>query len=108
MDFITLVLKEVLRVAESYQVDSKGMNDDYATLVGKDVVDNIQEMIYRKKLREYRIEDAKNHAEDMDLVISDETAGKLADIYDKRHDCNIAENDLWEQILNDAMLLGRH
>lgn len=106
MDFITLVLKEVLRVAESYQVDAARMNDDYATLVGKDVVDNIQEMIYRKKLREYRIEDAKNHAEDMDLVISDETAGELVDMYDKCQDCNIAENDLWEQIINDYIMKG--
>ena len=69
------------------------------------------EAIYRYKQMEYRMEDVKNHAEDMygcgDLTYSEkvyvcEAAEILAERYlYKCHDCNLAENDVfWEMIRN--------
>lgn len=66
-----------------------------------------REEIYREVNHEYRIEDAKNQFEyymriegvDADRCKPDYDC--LASLFEKYHDCNVAENDLWRAIIDD-------
>ena len=66
------------------------------------------ETVYRKVQREYRTEDIKAHVEDMygedkAETLSDELIGRMLDMYEHDHDCNIAENDMWERVIRNAL-----
>ena len=78
-----------------------------------------EEAIYRKKEREYLLEDARNHIsdyleEDEDEDYEDEDLLKktsflqsnideLVDSFIDRKDCNIADNDLWQTIIQNKL-----
>lgn len=59
------------------------------------------ETAYRMRELEYRINDAKMHANDtFGKTIDDATAEELALIFIGNYDCNITENDQWDNILS--------
>lgn len=69
------------------------------------------ETIYRYKVREYRIEDAKAQCDDfirknkLDCKaeftgFTDNDYACLADEFLRHHDCNIAENDMWDSVID--------
>ena len=67
------------------------------------------EVIYRYQKNKYQLEDAKAHFADYnengDMFPRFEPDKKdyqdMVDAYNKQHDCNIAENDLWASIIED-------
>lgn len=59
------------------------------------------ETAYRMRELEYRINDAKTHANDtFGKNIDDDTAKQLALIFISNYDCDITENDQWNNILS--------
>jgi hypothetical protein len=48
-----------------------------------------------------RIQDAKDHAEDMGIDISEADAKEIAEEFIDNHDCNQTENDQFEGIINE-------
>lgn len=59
------------------------------------------ETAYRTRELEYRINDAKTHASDtFGKTIDDATAEELALLFLGNYDCNITENDQWNNILS--------
>lgn len=61
--------------------------------------DEVLEAAYRKRELQYRIQDAKNHAEELGYEISDEDAESIAKRFLYIHDCNVSENDQFEEII---------
>ena len=62
--------------------------------------------VYEEVKMDYLKEDARMHIADMKSEeyaesVPDETCEKLAELFIKEHDCNIAENDLWDSIISD-------
>lgn len=90
------------------------MYNHYAE-TAKKVIPNLSEVeieaIYRYKQMEYRMEDVKNHAEDMygdeELSYSEkvyvcDSAELLAERYlYKYQDCNLAENDVFREMIRN-------
>lgn len=71
---------------------------------------NAEETAYRNQLRQYHIMDAEsqweeyreaNDVKDIDLDKSDYAA--LADAFENIHDCNIADNAQWQNIIADYL-----
>lgn len=59
------------------------------------------ETAYRMRELEYRTNDAKAHAnETFGKTIDDDTAKQLALLFINNYDCNITENDQWDNILS--------
>lgn len=63
------------------------------------------EDVYRKIQKDYRKEDARYHVEDRfgekyASEVPDEIYELMADRFSQDHDCDIAENDLWEGVIN--------
>jgi hypothetical protein len=65
--------------------------------------DDEQETIYREKEHTYARLDAEQHLVDDESVVSYDEADLyiLADRFLIRHDCNVADNDLWNQIIRE-------
>lgn len=57
--------------------------------------------IYRHQNLMNRIQDAKDHAEDMGIDISEADAKEIAEEFIDNHDCNQTENDQFEGIINE-------
>lgn len=57
--------------------------------------------IYRNQNLMNRIQDAKDHAEDMGIDISEADAKEIAEEFIDNHDCNQTENDQFEGIINE-------
>ncbi len=76
--------------------------------VNEDVLGNY-EAIYRSVKFKYELEDAQNHLQDYfteeDLQLKEpyykgqETLKLLAEKYEAAHDCDISENDLWNEVI---------
>lgn len=49
------------------------------------------------------LEDAMNQAEDRNIKLSEEEAMNLAQVFNKRKDCNVADNDIWDDIIAEYM-----
>ena len=51
----------------------------------------------------FRIEDAKSHAEDMGLenLFSEDDYNSMAEEFIDNYDCNVPENNIWENIVDD-------
>lgn len=70
-----------------------------------------RERIYREVSHQYHIEDAQSqvwwylhaHGVDADGFNIDEVfdLNYLASLFEKYHDCNVAENDMWQEIINE-------
>jgi len=56
------------------------------------------EAIYRMQRNAYQLMDVKAHCEDytLDEVPTDDDYQGMVNMFNDKHDCNIAENDLWE------------
>lgn len=74
------------------------------------VSDAIAKAIYRAEELEYTIQDAVNHVDDYisenEFVLTDEEWEQvdynyLAEKFLDNHDCNIADNDQWEYIVEN-------
>ena len=63
------------------------------------------EKAFRIQERKYHIEDAIAHCREKhpEVGFSDEEYNLLAEKFEDKHDCNIADNDLWDVIINDYM-----
>lgn len=44
-----------------------------------------------------------NQAEDRNIKLSEEEAMNLAQVFNKRKDCNVADNDIWDDIIAEYM-----
>ena len=69
--------------------------------------DEVLEAAYRKRELQYRIQDAKNHAEELGYEISDEDAESIARRFLVIQDCNVAENDVFEEIVEVYVNKGK-
>lgn len=95
-------------------------------VIGRDSYDNVKianktvVKIYDKKCEEeiyhtfetkYAIQDAKKHAEDFfedgPIPFAEEDYIKLAKIYLEKHDCNISDNDQWQNIIHEYFMEER-
>ena len=80
-------------------VDSLGLSRD------------VEEYIFRKVMHEYYVEDAAAQAAQYveDNYTPEQIKMRpicfdydyLADLFEERHDCNVADNDLWQQIIGE-------
>lgn len=61
-----------------------------------------EEIFQEYLLRKYK-EDAMKQAEDKRIELSDDEASQLAQIFSKRKDCNVANNDIWDDIITEYM-----
>lgn len=62
---------------------------------------SVEEM-YRLRELEYRADDVLRHADELDIDLSTEEAMMLAERFiNKYEDCNLPENTVFEQMLND-------
>lgn len=69
--------------------------------------DEVLEAAYRKRELQYRIQNAKKHAEAIGYEISDEDAKMIAKRFLYIQDCNVAENDLFEEIVEVYVNKGK-
>lgn len=66
------------------------------------------EAAYRIQEFEYRAEDAENHAETLyPGLFDEEDYREMAASYLNQQDCNMAENDLWNMVVEDAAALKK-
>lgn len=63
----------------------------------------INEEIFQEYLLGKYKEDAMRQAEDRSIKLSDEEAMNLAQVFSKRKDCNVADNDIWDDIIAEHM-----
>lgn len=103
-----------MRGEENAKVD-ESIDDTLADLANYAIMELIErrikrmdinsEMTYRAVQRQYRIEDAKEHLARQLLddpvlkFFNNEDYNNLVDLFEKRQDCNIAENDVWENVI---------
>lgn len=73
-------------------------------------VKELREYIYREVLHEYHVMDAIMHValylennEDVDPLVKkmDFDFDYLAEMFEENHDCNIADNDQWQNIIEE-------
>lgn len=61
--------------------------------------DEVLEAAYRKRELQYRIQDAKNHAEELGYEISNDDAKSIAETFLYNYDCDLPENIQFEDII---------
>lgn len=63
--------------------------------------EEVRELIYREKELEYRIQDAKRHARNMNVnhKLTNDDYVTIAQTFIDDYDCNVAENDQFESIV---------
>lgn len=62
------------------------------------------EQAFRERERDYRIEDAYRHIEELEYdntMFDDDDVDNIIDLYEKKKDCNIPENTTWESIIEE-------
>jgi len=58
--------------------------------------------VYNEIQLEYDIMDAKNHCEEMEInFLKEEDFLELAKWFQKKKDCNLPDNDVWEYLIDD-------
>lgn len=79
--------------------------DDYGENFTKNFVRTLpKEIIYEAYRRQqilYRIDDVLNHADDMGAELSESEAEMVAGRFLDNHDCNVAENDAFRELIRD-------
>ena len=99
---------KAMKLAEN-RMSGKGKRACKKTITESDMGE--RDRIFREVLHEYHIEDAKNHIEsycDWKDLPYDEVSNivdfdKLATMFEDRQDSNIAENDTWDEVINQYM-----
>ena len=56
---------------------------------------------YRRQQMLYRVDDVYSHADDLGIEISEEEAEQIAEKFIENYDCNVAENDLFRELIRD-------
>lgn len=81
----------------------------YCECTGKELEEALEEpqRITEENFQEYLLgkykEDAMRQAEDRSIELSDDEAINLAQVFSKRKDCNVADNDIWDDIITEYM-----
>ena len=57
--------------------------------------------VYRRQQMLYRVDDVYSHADDLGIEISEEEAEQIAEKFIENYDCNVAENDLFRELIRD-------
>lgn len=56
---------------------------------------------YRRQQMLYRVDDVYSHADDLGIEFSEEEAEQIAEKFIENYDCNVAENDLFRELIRD-------
>lgn len=72
--------------------------------------EEVRELIYREKELEYRIQDAKRHARNMgaNCKLTNDDYVTIAQTFIDDYDCNVAENDQFENIIKKYIETDHH
>lgn len=98
-DYLADRFSAILGIERDEPEDSQHSAREIANMLPKEVL----EAAYRKRELQYRIQDAKNHAENLGYEISDEEAKEIAQTFLNSIDCNVAENENFENIVEEYM-----
>lgn len=103
-DYLADRFSAILGVERYAPEDSQHAAEEIANMLPDDVL----EAAYRKRELQYRIQDAKNHAEELGYEISDEDAESIAKRFLYIHDCNVSENNQFEEVIETYMKGGKN
>lgn len=113
-----MVTKEMLRALRNNHVNEgkdaqRGIYESgwsYGYAAALDYVLNHWDEIYQVHRMESAIEDAKNHLHDYienddeyEVIVNNGLPEVIAERYLDNHDCNVAENDQYESIIEDLL-----
>ena len=74
-------------------------NEELSSLV-QELPSNVLEMAYREQELKFRMEDVICQAENLGIDVYDEDVRSIAEEFINKQDCNVSENELFEDILS--------
>ena len=103
-------MQEALRInPDMIRVSFEGpWADAFTKIIAETDWLSLKDLMYREKEREYRVEDAfiqieryldENGISLDDAAIDGFDVEYLAQMFEENHDCNIADNDLWQDLI---------
>lgn len=104
-------MQEALRInPDMIRVSFEGpWADAFTKIIAETDWLSLKDLMYREKEREYHVEDAfiqieryldENEISLDDAAIEGFDVDYLAQLFEENHDCNIADNDLWQDLIS--------
>ena len=105
-DFLGRVIDILGEVDDDTECTKVYTRDNLKNEVGEYETD---EEIFRRIQRQYRIEDAERHCKDLGYInLDDVDFENIADEFLNNYDCNIPENDQFENIINNYVSIVKN
>ena len=81
-------------------LDIKSLSNEELSSLVQGLPSGVLEMAYREQELKFRMEDVICQAENLGIEVDDEDVRSIAEEFINKQDCNVSENELFEDILS--------